>query len=101
LYSFDRYSTTSFQHTWYSDINIPANRVFFSSQSYGYDAGSTFNSSGMQIFTDVNIRAIQTACLQFGLLQCTDGSCYPPALKCNGVLDCRDGSDEVNCKYLI
>ncbi|CAF4090363.1 unnamed protein product [Rotaria sp. Silwood2] len=97
LYSFDRYSTTSFQHTWYSDINIASNRVFFSSQSYGYDAGSTFNSTGVQIFTDVNIKAIQTKCNQFGLFQCTDGSCYPSQLKCNGILDCRDGSDEVNC----
>ncbi|CAF1113861.1 unnamed protein product [Adineta steineri] len=102
LYSFDRYSTTSFQHTWYSDINIASHRVFFSSQSYGYDAGSTFNSSGMQIFTDVNIQAIQqTACNQFGLLQCTDGSCYPLSLKCNNVLDCRDGSDEVDCNVTI
>jgi hypothetical protein len=51
----------------------------------------------MQIFTDVNTQAIQTSCNQYGLLQCTDGSCYPPALKCNDVLDCRDGSDETNC----
>lgn len=79
-------------------MNVPMTRVFFPSQSYGYDAGSTFNSSGMQAFTDVNIQAIQTACTQFGLMQCTDGSCYPPPLKCNGVLDCRDGSDEAKCK---
>jgi hypothetical protein len=55
----------------------------------------------MQIFTDVNVQAIQTACNQFGLLQCTDGSCYPPPLRCNSVLDCRDGSDEANCKKLF
>ena len=55
----------------------------------------------MQIFTDVNIQAIQTACNKFGLLQCMDGSCYPPPLKCNGVLDCRDGSDETNCNQTI
>jgi CD109 antigen len=51
----------------------------------------------MQIFTNVNIQAVRTTCNRFGLLQCTDGSCYLPALKCNGVLDCRDGSDEINC----
>lgn len=73
--------------------------MFFSSQSYGYDAGSTFNSTGIQIFTDVNTQAIQTTCHNFGLLQCTDGSCYPPSLRCNNILDCRDGSDETNCKF--
>jgi hypothetical protein len=54
----------------------------------------------MQLFTDVNIRAIQIACNPFGLLQCTDGSCYPSVLRCNGVLDCRDGSDESNCNQI-
>jgi len=82
-------------------MNNPTQRVFFPSQSYGFDAGSTFNSSGMQIFTDVNVQAIQTACIQFGLMQCTDGSCYPPQLRCDGVLYCRDGSDEANCKELF
>jgi hypothetical protein len=77
---------------------VELNRVFFPSQSSGYDAGSTFNSSGMQVFTDVNIQAVQTACNQFGLFQCNDGLCYPTVLRCNGALDCRDGSDEANCK---
>ena len=98
MYSFDLHSTTSFQHTWYFDFNIVSNRVFFPSQSFGYDAASTFNSSGMQIFTDVTIQTIETTCSQFDLLQCIDGSCYLPSLKCNGILDCQDGSDEANCK---
>jgi len=55
----------------------------------------------MQIFTNVNIQPIQIVCDQYGLLQCTDGTCYPASLKCNQVLDCRDGSDEVNCNQTL
>ena len=28
---------------------------------------------------------------------CGDGSCVPVLLKCNGVADCSDGADEVEC----
>ena len=55
----------------------------------------------MQLFTDVSTQAIPATCQQVGLLQCTDGSCYPLALRCNDVLDCRDGSDEANCKISL
>ncbi|CAF0729389.1 unnamed protein product [Didymodactylos carnosus] len=99
LYSFDRYATQSFQQTWNQEMNVPYSRVFFPSQSYGYDAGSTFNSTGLQLFTNIEIKAIQTACTQSGLFQCNDGNCYAPPLRCNAVIDCRDGADEANCNY--
>lgn len=28
---------------------------------------------------------------------CGDGSCVPVLLKCNGVSDCSDGADEIDC----
>jgi hypothetical protein len=30
--------------------------------------------------------------------ECEDGSCIHGSRQCNGIRDCVDGSDEVNCK---
>ena len=29
--------------------------------------------------------------------RCYDGSCQPASNRCNGVTDCADGRDEINC----
>ena len=55
----------------------------------------------MQVFTDVRVTTIEASCQQYGLLQCADGSCYSPSLRCNNVLDCRDGSDEAKCETFV
>lgn len=33
-----------------------------------------------------------------GLFACSNGQCVRTDAKCNGVADCSDGSDEVDCK---
>ena len=31
---------------------------------------------------------------------CNDGSCYTISEKCDGVFNCLDGADELDCLYL-
>ena len=33
--------------------------------------------------------------------QCRDGRCLDPALKCDLIVDCKQGEDEANCGKLI
>ena len=55
FYSFDRHANVSFSHTWNSEMNYPEKRVFYPSQSYAYDALSTFTYTGLMVFTDLPI----------------------------------------------
>jgi hypothetical protein len=36
-----------------------------------------------------------------GEWQCANGDCIYDSLRCNDVVDCNDGSDEVDCGMLI
>ena len=36
-----------------------------------------------------------------GLHRCDDGQCVDPDARCNGRVQCRDGSDESNCRKLL
>ncbi|XP_024086274.1 serine protease nudel-like [Cimex lectularius] len=38
-----------------------------------------------------------TGCIQNNTFLCGSGECLPNHLKCNKLMDCRDGSDEKNC----
>ena len=36
-----------------------------------------------------------------GYFQCDSGHCISEHMKCNGVADCRDASDEANCRKFL
>jgi len=104
LYSFDINANTSSFQTWNSEIGFASDRLFFASQSYAYDALSTFTYSGLTVFTDLPIYDTlsfnNTKCnSSLGLLTCFDGmNCYGIAQKCDGICNCqRDCVDESNC----
>lgn len=105
LYSFDQYANTSFSITWNSELGFAYDRIFFPSQSYGYDAMSTFAYTGLHIFSDLPIidTLNQTHLIcnaSLGLGTCLDGvSCFDLyRQKCDGLCQClRDCYDETNC----
>jgi CD109 antigen len=53
LYSFDKHANVSFSHTWMAEMGFAERRVFFPSNSYAYDALSTFRYTGLIVFTDL------------------------------------------------
>ena len=102
LYSFDIFANVSFQHTWNAELGFAADRVFFPSESYAFDALRTFTYSGLMIFTDVPVYdslATTTCNISLGLLPCAEGNqCYQLSQRCNNVCNCqRDCMDESGC----
>jgi CD109 antigen len=107
LYSFDNNANTSFSQTWNAELGFAYDRVFFPSQSYAFDAGSTFTYTGLVIFTDLPLtdslnRSQQYICnISLGLAPCLDGvNCYDIYRQtCDGVCQCAtDCADETNCQ---
>ena len=106
LYSFDSYANTSHQQTWNSEWGYPSERVFFPSNSYAYDATSTFAYSGLILFTDLPVydTLVQYDSLcdaSLGLAACLDGrTCFNRSEHaCDGVCQCSlDCADESNCE---
>ncbi len=101
LYSFDKFSNTSYIKTWNSELGFIDNRVFYPSQSYAYDTLTTFSYSGLILFTDLPISdTLNQQCNNsMGFAKCLDGrNCYSDDQKCNGKCDClKDCIDESNC----
>lgn len=40
---------------------------------------------------------LSAACDQSSEFTCVDGGCVPSFSQCDGIIDCNDGSDEINC----
>jgi len=55
--------------------------------------------AGLIVFSDVVLPRRPDFCnATLGFQECLDGRCYRINKKCDGVLDCEDGTDEANCK---
>ncbi len=108
LYSFDKHANVSFSHTWMAEMGFADSRIFYPSQSYAYDALSTFTYTGLVVFTDLPFSNSQNSSLTtcnstLGLSLCLDGNtCYQTRQKCDGICQCiQDCSDETNCASIV
>lgn len=103
LYTFDRNANTSVYQTWNTELGFAADRFFFASQSYAFDAVSTFAYTGLVVFSDLDLfdslSGSRATCNESGLFTCLDGaSCYSLQQRCDNVCQCqRDCADESGC----
>ena len=102
LYSFDTFANVSFQHTWNVELGFAADRLFFPSESYAFDALRTFTYSGLMIFTDIPVYdslALTSCNISLGQLPCLEGNqCYHINQRCNNICNCQnDCFDESGC----
>ncbi len=49
------------------------------------------------MFDDFNVLVSRTSCETSGRFYCDDGLCIERSLRCDGIADCRNGTDELNC----
>lgn len=100
--TFDEQTNGTHRHSWISHEGNPEELVYFPSSTFGIDANRTFEYAGLVVFTDVEVARRYSNCnASLGWLECLSGDCYRVELRCNGNLDCRDGTDEAACKYII
>jgi len=94
-------SNGSLTHAWYSRNGLIEKYIYMPSPTVAIDAYRTFEYSGLVVFTDANVTRRPDACNKTkGYLSCLDGTCYHFMKHCDGRIDCRDGTDEGNCKLI-
>ncbi|KAK2182230.1 hypothetical protein NP493_362g02042 [Ridgeia piscesae] len=95
--TYDSHSNQSFGHTWYFEESH-YEKVYFPAPSYGIDSNTTFTYAGLLVFTDANATRIPHDCNETrDFLPCNDGLCYLREQRCDGVMQCEDGVDEMGC----
>lgn len=98
--TFDEQTNGTHKQTWYSHEGNPDELVYYPSSSFGIDANRTFEYSGLVVFTDGIVPHRFDGCnLTLGFAECLNGRCYRVDKKCDGYIDCEDGTDESNCNY--
>ncbi|GLH02408.1 CD109 antigen [Gryllus bimaculatus] len=96
---FDEQTNGTFVHVWSSHEGDPDELVYFPSSTYGIDANRTFEYVGLVVFSDAVVPKRPSFCnATQGFMECLNGRrCYSIKKKCDGQLDCEDGTDEANC----
>lgn len=99
--SFDEQNNGTHSYTWVSHEGNPDELIHFPSSTYGIDANRTFEFAGLVVFTDVALPRRNTYCnASLGYGECLNGRCYRFDKQCDGINDCEDGTDELNCNRI-
>lgn len=96
--TFDENTNGTYKHIWHFHEGTPDELVYYPASSFGIDANRTFEYSGLIVFTDGNVpRRYDNCNFTLGYGECLNGRCYNLINKCDGVLNCEDGTDEIGC----
>ena len=104
MYEYDVSAHPSPNITWYSNFLTPCEKVYRVGQSVAANVYQVFRSAGLFLLTDIDIVIDEEQEARFCMEQgnrftCNDGSCYTISEKCDGVFNCLDGADELDCSY--
>ncbi|CAF0782034.1 unnamed protein product [Adineta steineri] len=102
LYEYDAAAHPSPNITWYSNFLTPSEKVYRVGQSIAANVYRVFRSAGLFLLTDIDIvideEQEEKFCMELGnRFTCNDGSCYTISEKCDGIFNCLDGADELDC----
>ncbi|XP_055639451.1 CD109 antigen isoform X2 [Toxorhynchites rutilus septentrionalis] len=96
--TFDEPTNGTFKQTWISHQGDPDELVYYPSSTFGIDANRTFAYVGLVVFTDGIVPMRPMACdPAANYSECLNGRCYRSDKRCDGYIDCEDGTDEAGC----
>ncbi|KAL3319634.1 hypothetical protein Ciccas_001687 [Cichlidogyrus casuarinus] len=108
MYSYESNAQGPFQFTWYDDM-LYVDRAYLPSPVFGADTNTTFNSSGLLLFSDANFTQVnfyhtcnetENPANAFPCFDTSGGrSCYSRKERCDRKGDCSNWIDEMNCDY--
>uniref|UniRef100_A0A182NU17 TEP1-F n=1 Tax=Anopheles dirus TaxID=7168 RepID=A0A182NU17_9DIPT len=98
MLSFDEHTNGTFKKTWMSHDGDPDELVYYPSSTFGIDANRTFDFAGLVVFTDGIVPMRPALCdVALNYSECLNGRCYRSDKRCDGYMDCEDGTDEAGC----